>query len=474
VFTGRKPLGFPIGVPSGPELYSHFCVGVLSKAVETIRTISAILVLVTLTTPASATDPPSLPNSLSLSHALTVALSNNSLLRTAQSQLEQASGRYLQSRSQLLPQVDFNAHQAYLTINLRGLGLDIPGTPEGKIGPFGSGDARIALRQDLLNIASLQAWKSARSRQDSARLLVDDAREVIVLNVVAAYLQALRAKASRDSLTEQTKLADDLYNLTQDRVKHGVSASLEANRALQQVNSLEQQRQEAEESYTSAKLTLSNLLQTAITSDYDVEDVAAYGAATPSDRHAAVDSALASRPDYRSAEANVKAAELQIRSIKAYRLPTVDVSFSDGQSGASLAENVNTYRLTGGISIPIFTGGRIRGQIDEAEGVLHDAQANMAQLRSRIETDVLTALTGVEWAVKEVETSAGNVKLSREEVDLSRQRFSQGITDNTEVVNAQDRVSKADDARVRAMYTLGLARANLVRALGTAEKTYRK
>jgi outer membrane protein TolC len=59
-------------------------------------------------------------------------------------------------------------------------------------------------------------------------------------------------------------------------------------------------------------------------------------------------------------------------------------------------------------------------------------------------------------------------------VELSRQRFTQGVADNTEVVNAQDRVSKADDARVRALYTLGLARANLARAMGAAEKTYRK
>jgi outer membrane protein TolC len=59
-------------------------------------------------------------------------------------------------------------------------------------------------------------------------------------------------------------------------------------------------------------------------------------------------------------------------------------------------------------------------------------------------------------------------------VKLSSQRFTQGVTDNTEVVNAQDRVSRADDARVRALYTLGLARANLARATGAAEKTYRK
>jgi outer membrane protein TolC len=158
----------------------------------------------------------------------------------------------------------------------------------------------------------------------------------------------------------------------------------------------------------------------------------------------------------------------------ATRLPTIGTSFSDGQSGETPVHNQNTYRIAGTLYIPIFTSGRIRGEIEEAQGSLHEAQAGMDQLRSQIETDVLTAIAGVEWATKQVATSAANVTLSREEVQLSEQRFTQGVTDNTEVVNAQDRVSKADDARVRAMYTLGLARANLARATGAAEKTYHK
>jgi outer membrane protein TolC len=66
------------------------------------------------------------------------------------------------------------------------------------------------------------------------------------------------------------------------------------------------------------------------------------------------------------------------------------------------------------------------------------------------------------------------VQLSREEVGFTRARFAQGIVDNTEVVNAQDRLTQADEAQIRARYLLGLARANLARATGTAEKTYSK
>jgi len=415
-----------------------------------------------------------LPNPLTLSQAVGIALANSSVIRAAQGSLEQATGRSAQARGVLLPHVDAFARQAYLTINLRGLGIDIPTVPQGKTDPFGSMDARVTLRQDLLNIANFEAWKSSRSKLDSSRLQVANSRETVVLNVVAGYLQALRAKASRDALLEQTRLAGDLFKLTEDRVKQGVSASLESNRALQQVNSLEQQRQEAEQDYVTAKLNLANVLQVRITSDFEIDDAAAYGTSTSIDREAAVQAALASRPDYRAAEASVKAAGLQVQSVKAQRLPTISTSFSDGQSGETPVHNQNTYRLQGTLFIPIFTSGVIRGEIDEAQGAAHEAQSKMDQLRYQIQTEVMTAIAGVEWASKQVETSAANVKLSREEVEMTRQRFTRGVTDNTEVVNAQDRVSKADDARVRAMYTLGLARANLARATGSAEKTYRK
>jgi outer membrane protein TolC len=358
-------------------------------------------------------------------------------------------------------------------MNLQGFGIDLTGFPN-RLGPFGSMDARGFIVQDLVNIASLRSWQSYRSRRDASRLLVDDAREVVTLNVVSAYLQALRVKASRDSLAEQTKLANDLYQITADRARQGVASDLDTNRAKQQVNSLEQQRQESEQSYVAAKLNLANLLEANITSDFDVTDRAAYGTGDTFDRQAELQAALATRADYRAAQAAVRAAELEIKSVEATRLPTFRIRADDGPSGTTPAHNVNVYSVTGSVAFPIFTGGRIRGQKYEAEGVLQEALAVVEKNRAQIETDVLTAISGVEWALKQVQTSEANLGLSREEVDLTRVRFTQGISDNTEVVNAQDRLSKADDARIRALYTLGLARANLARATGGAEQAYRK
>jgi outer membrane protein TolC len=275
-------------------------------------------------------------------------------------------------------------------------------------------------------------------------------------------------------LTEQTKLATDLYQITAARAGQGVASELDANRAKQQVNSLQQQLQEAEQNYVAAKLSLANLLQAGITSDFDVSDQAAYGTGATVDRQATLQAALATRADYRAAQAAVRAAELEVKSMQATRLPTIHLRADDGQSGTTPTDNVNVYSVFGSITVPLFTSGRIAGQVHQAQGTLSEAKTALDQNRSQIETDVLTAISGVEWALKQVQTSVENVGLSRQEVDLSRSRFVQGIADNTEVVNAQDRFSKANDARVRAQYTLGLARANLARAVGGAEQTYRK
>jgi outer membrane protein TolC len=247
------------------------------------------LMLLALTNPfATAADRTALPAELTVSRALEIALQNSTNIRAASAQLDQTSGRNEQTKSPLLPQIDVGARQAYPTMNQKGFGIDIPGAPTGLIGPFGSMDARVFLTQQILNISEWRAWKSSRTRVDSSRLLVDNARELVALKVVATYLDALKAKENRNTLAQQKTLADNLYKLTRERVNQGVAAELDANRAMQQANTVEQQRLEAEQAYVDAKLSLANILQARISSDFEVADNAAYGTGVAPDRETAV------------------------------------------------------------------------------------------------------------------------------------------------------------------------------------------
>ena len=150
-----------------------------------------LLAFVLIATFATAAERPNLPANLTVNDALNLALNNSAVIRDAVAALDQASGRSTQARSELLPQVNAALRQNLQTVNLIGVGIPLPSLT-GKIGPFGSMDARMFVEQQIFNLANRRSWQSSRQRVNSSRLLVDNARELVSLNVVAAYLDALR------------------------------------------------------------------------------------------------------------------------------------------------------------------------------------------------------------------------------------------------------------------------------------------
>jgi outer membrane protein TolC len=145
-----------------------------------------------------------------------------------------------------------------------------------------------------------------------------------------------------------------------------------------------------------------------------------------------------------------------------------------GQSGRTPADNLSTWRVRGVFSVPLFTGGRIQAEVAEAQALLEEARAQLDDLQAQIEQDVLTSASAVASSREQARISEANLALARQELELARERFAQGVADNTEVVNAQDRIARAEDARIRALHSLNLAQANLLRSTGAAERTYRQ
>jgi outer membrane protein TolC len=65
------------------------------------------------------------------------------------------------------------------------------------------------------------------------------------------------------------------------------------------------------------------------------------------------------------------------------------------------------------------------------------------------------------------------VDLAHETLAEAQDRFAAGITDNIEVVQAQESVSAADQAYISSLYTFNISKAQLARAVGVAEQAVR-
>ena len=98
----------------------------------------------------------------------------------------------------------------------------------------------------------------------------------------------------------------------------------------------------------------------------------------------------------------------------------------------------------------------------------------LADLGGQIDYQVRTAFLDIRSAADQVAVAQDNVDLANQTLAQGRDRFSAGVTDNIEVVQAQDSVASANDALISALHAHNVAKVGLARALGGAEDGIRR
>ena len=159
-------------------------------------------------------------------------------------------------------------------------------------------------------------------------------------------------------------------------------------------------------------------------------------------------------------------------------LPNVNARISEssqhgdyGVLGPSLANSHGTYTATVGLNIPIFQGGRVRGEIVEVDAVLEQRRAQLAELRGRIAAELRTAFLDLSATGEQVQVARNAVELAQQQLTQAQDRFTSGVANNLEVTQAQEAVATANENYISSLYAYNAAKATLGRAIGGAEKT---
>ena len=89
---------------------------------------------------------------------------------------------------------------------------------------------------------------------------------------------------------------------------------------------------------------------------------------------------------------------------------------------------------------------------------------------AQIEYEVRTAFLDIRTAADQVAVAKDNLDLANQTLAQARDRFSAGVSDNIEVVQAQESVATANDNLISALYGHNVAKVALARALGAADQ----
>ena len=406
---------------------------------------------------------------LTFADAIERGLKNNlgALLKSDATQ--SARGERWKQLSELLPNVTTATSENVSQENLRARGIKLPGAPS-VVGPFGVFDTRAYLSQKVVDLRSWNKERAAAQDLKAAEYSYQDARDLVVLATGNAYLKALASAARVETAEAQVKAAQALYDKAADQQKAGVIPAIDALRAKVELQTRKQQQIAANNDLAKDKLTLARVIGLATGQRFEMAETMPYAPLTGLDLPQSLARAYASRPDYQAALSQVRAAEFARKAAKAGYFPSLIVNADAGDIGVNPGNSHGTFHVTGTLNFPIFQGGKTHGEVLEADAGLRQSQQSLEDLRGRIDYEVRTAFLDMEAAAEQVEVAKSSVDLAEQTLQQSQDRFTAGVTDNLEVVQAQESVAAAHENYISSLYAHNLAKVELARALGMAEK----
>jgi outer membrane protein TolC len=133
--------------------------------------------------------------------------------------------------------------------------------------------------------------------------------------------------------------------------------------------------------------------------------------------------------------------------------------------------STGVYTAAATLTVPLYEGGRTKGDIDVAKAAVRQRSAELQDQGAQVEQDVRQAFIDLRLAEDQVRLAKSNVELARETLTQSRDRFAVGVTDTVEVVQAEQSVVQADNEFITAVFQHNLGKVSLARAMGDSDKT---
>ena len=469
-----------------------------------------------VTTPPAVTMTATAPRTLSLDEAVRMAESQSEAVRIARAGVQRAEGQQYQARSQRLPQLAGSASytrtlasqfsvaagpavdttkpvpppapcdqyllDATATTADRLAGLEdasrcaIGGNPFSSFGSLGFGaknqyNVGLAFSQNLFAGGRISAQNAvANAGRRSADIELTAQRAQLRLDVTQAYFDAALADrlvalaessaVQTDNVLKQTKLARTVGNVSEfELLRAQVSSANQRPIVIQR-------QSDREVAYLRLKQLLNLPLDSPVELTTAVDDSAATNVALESIGITS-DTAAIDRATVKQAAEAIDAQRGLLKVAKAQRLPTLSLTSQYGKvafplTGLPQSGSFRTNWTIGVASqVPLFTGGRIKGDQLVAEANVREAQARYDQLREFAALDSRVTINNLLQARAAWQASLGTAEQAARAYSIAEVRYKEGISTQIELNDSRILLEQAVTNRALAARNVQVARVKL-------------
>jgi outer membrane protein len=401
------------------------------------------------------------PIVLTLEQALAVAEQTSLEVLIGRETVAQAVESAVRERSGMLPQVTLDATQRRSRTASVGGAL----VSSGINNRF---DAQLNGRFELLDPERIATYKAATYAVAVAKLGQEQLREVVLATVAENYFAHLRNLRRIEVLDANITRARSLVQLAHNQLNAGVATQIDVTRAEAQLAIDEQARLQQDTVVQATELQLKQLLALDMVRPLQLANVRLRRAGITAEIASLEETAFARRADLQGARKLLEQNELEVRAARFSRLPSLAAIGSYGYATAEVLDGNETKVWSGSLamSVPVFDSARSRSLTNYALSRRRAQELRVQDLQARIAAEVRLARQNAVSRLAQIEVAEKGYRLAEEELELAERRFQQGVADNRELVEAQNRLAAASDNVVEAAYNYQRGRVELNRVLG--------
>jgi outer membrane protein TolC len=423
---------------------------------------------------------------LSLDDGVRRGLENNLGLKQSESQENVLHGERNQALQQFLPTITLTGDTGFYQHDLAALGFG-PNVAKKFTGNFPSGtvptlplitkdtltQGQIHYSQTLFSGSVIAGWKAAGAAERAAHFGKMTARGEVVQQVATAYLHAIAALSEVDNAKALVAQSQVLLNNAHASHEAGVVANIDEVRAKVQLQSQQQLLLASQNQYEKDLILLKREIGLDPGQDIALSDPTPYSdlvEQTPEEVRAV---AYKNRQDYQNLQNLAVGYKAIHAAYRSQRFPTLQFNSYYGTSTVNGAGTHGNFLAMGTLSVPIFREAGLRGNEDASQAQLSAVNAQLADLRIRIDQQVRSALLDVAASKQLVEVSRSNVELATSALSDVTERVKAGVDENLPLVTAQATLALAESNLVQSTYRYNVSKLALARAAGVLELQYR-
>lgn len=389
----------------------------------------AAAILLTACVSAQDTSAPQ-PIALTLKRAIELALQNSKDIQVAKIQSSIADRAALINKAQFLPNVYAGSGAGYT--------YGIPETPGGRAPAL----FNFTYSEEVFNQQLRGLGKEQEEQARAQKILMEDARNSVIVQTAAAYLELVKVRHSAELLQKEEASAEKILGVVQQRAGEGFELPVEVTRAQLTRAQVAQRLLQLQGREDELQVFLRGQCGLAPEQQIDVTPEDLPGAAEQEGANL-IALAMQSNIDLRLAQSDVRAKEFRLTGEKHGYWPTLEVvsvysllaKFNNYDQYFNHFQR-NNYNLGIQAQVPVFSP-RIKANVALAKTNLLAAKTALSNKQGQVSADVRRQTRRVREAEAGKEVARLELQLVQQNLAELQARFEEGKTSLQEVEKAR-------------------------------------